>query len=339
MILVTGGTGLVGGHLLYKLLKAGERVRVLKRPSSNLNKTKHIFGFYGADALSYFDLIEWVDGDLLDYDSLRESLKNIEVVYHTGAMVSFNPKMRHELMRTNEEGTANLVNLSLEMGIKKFCFVSSIASLGNSKNGEVIDEFSYWQGGKDHSVYSLSKFKSEMEVWRATKEGLNAVIVNPSVIIGPGDWSQGSPRTIQTIAKGMKFYTTGGTGFVDVRDVVTAMVTLVKSDVQNERFILNGVNLTYQDLFNRIADGLGVKRPSIRAQKVLVNLGWRFEKLKNKITGSEPMITKESARTSLKRTQYSGEAIKERIQFNYTPFNTTITESVNYYKETSEVCL
>ncbi len=332
MVLVTGATGLVGSHLIYKLLSEGEQVRGMKRPQSDTEKTRYILGFYGKEAEKLFDKIEWVEADLLDYDALADAMDDVEVVYHTGALVSFNPKLSDRILETNEQGTANLVNAALEKKIRKFCFVSSIASLGNSKNGELIDEFSYWQGGKGHSVYSLSKFKAEMEVWRATKEGLNAVIVNPSVIIGAGDWKSGSPRTIRTINKGLPFYTTGGTGFVDVRDVVKAMYQLVKSDVINERFVINGANLTYQEFFNHIADALKVRRPRFKANKLLVNMGWRFELGRHWIMGSEPVITKESARTSLKITRYSGDKITKEVDFTYTPFEDTIKDVVAYYQ-------
>ncbi|GAF04784.1 NAD-dependent epimerase/dehydratase family protein [Saccharicrinis fermentans] len=259
---------------------------------------------------------------------------DIEVVYHTGALVSFNPSLKNEMMDVNEEGTANLVNLCVEKKIRKFCFVSSVATLGNSKNGEMIDEFSYWQGGRDHSAYSMSKFRAEMQVWRATKEGLNAVIVNPSVVIGPGDWGQGSPKIIKTVYKGLRFYTPGGTGFVDVRDVVAAMIKLVESPVKNERFILNGANLSYQSFFTQVANGLQVKLPRFKANKRLVALAWRFEKLRNILFGAEPLITKDSARTSLKTTKYSGSLISKFVAFEYTPIEDTINDTTQYFLKT-----
>ncbi|TLX70940.1 NAD-dependent epimerase/dehydratase family protein [Labilibacter sediminis] len=334
MILVTGGTGLVGAHLLYHLLLKGENVSALKRINSDVSKTRFVFEFYGEEALKLFDKIEWLTGDLLDYDSLEDAVSHAEVVYHTGALVSFNPALKDHMLRVNEEGTANLVNLCLEKNIRKFCFVSSIATLGNSKNGEIIDEFSYWQGGREHSAYSISKYRAEMEVWRATKEGLNAVIVNPSVIVGPGDWSQGSPKIIHTVYKGLKFYTPGGTGFVDVRDVVKGMIALVDSDVQNERFILNGANMSYQSFFEKVAKGLEVKPPVRKAGKKLIGIAWRFEKLRNILFGTEPLITKDSARTSLKTTRYSGDMITRNIEFNYTSLDTTIQDTTDYFRRT-----
>ncbi len=334
MILVTGGTGLVGAHLLYHLTLSGEKVRALKRKTSDINKTRFVFNFYGESTLHLFKNIEWVDGDLLDYYSLENAINNVNIVYHTGALVSFNPSLKDKMMDINEEGTANLVNLCLEKKIKKFCFVSSIATLGNSKNGEMIDEFSYWQGGRDHSAYSISKFRAEMEVWRATKEGLNAVIVNPSVIIGPGDWGQGSPKIIKTTYNGLKFYTPGATGFVDVRDVAKAMIQLVNSEINNQRFILNGANLSYQSFFTQAALGLKVKVPTIKAGKILTGLAWRFEKTRNILFGTEPLITKDSARTSLKTTKYSGKMISEAVEFNYTPIEDTIIETTRYFLET-----
>ncbi len=335
MILVTGGTGLVGAHLIYHLLQGNKKVRALKRKSSDIQKTRFVFSFYGDGALSLFEQIEWIDGDLLDYDSLTQALENIDIVYHTGALVSFNPSLKDQLMEVNEAGTANLVNICIEKNIKKFCFVSSIATMGNSKNGELIDEFSYWQGGKNHSAYSISKFRAEMEVWRATKEGLNAVIVNPSVIIGPGDWSTGSPKIIKTIYKGLRYFTPGGTGFVDVRDVVRSMIQLTESDTTNERFIINGANLSYQNFFNLVAKGLKVKAPHVKAGKFLLSLAWRFEKVRNLITGSEPLITPDSARTSLKTTLYSGKMIEKTIGFQYTPIETTLKDTTAFFLKTN----
>jgi nucleoside-diphosphate-sugar epimerase len=335
MNLVTGGTGLVGAHLLYHLINKGETVYALKRASSDINKTRFVFQFYSKNANSLFNKIIWIDGDLLDYESLEKAIDKVEYVYHTGALVSFNPALKDKMMQVNEEGTANLVNICVEKKIKRFCYVSSIATLGNSKNGETIDEFSYWQGGRNHSAYSISKFRAEMEVWRATKEGLHAVIVNPSVIIGPGDWSQGSPKIFDTIYKGLKFYTSGGTGFVDVRDVVGAMIGLMQSDTSNERFIVNGANLSYLSFFTMVANSLNVKVPTIKAGKKTTNLAWRFEKLRNILFGNEPLITKDSARTSLKTTLYSGDMIKDKINFQYTPIDKTIKDTAQYYLSTN----
>ncbi|WP_075591035.1 NAD-dependent epimerase/dehydratase family protein [Labilibacter marinus] len=335
MVLVTGGTGLVGAHLIYQLISSGVQVRALKRESSDIEKTRFAFAFYGEKGVQSFEKIEWVNGDLLDYDSLCIAIDGVDRVYHTGALVSFNPSLKDDMMEVNEAGTANLVNACLEKGISKFCFVSSIATLGNSKSGETIDEFSYWQGGKDHSAYSISKFRAEMEVWRATKEGLSAVIVNPSVIVGPGDWNQGSPKIIKTVYKGLKFYTPGGTGFVDVRDVVKGMVQLMDSSLENERFILNGANISYQSFFSQVAGALKVKAPSIKAKKHLIGLAWRFEKIRNKIFGTEPLITKDSARTSLKTTRYSGKFIQEKLDFEYTPIEKTIVDTANYFLKTN----
>jgi len=334
MVLVTGGTGLVGAHLLYHLLRSGETVYALKRCTSDTNRTKFVFDFY-KDGAELFEKINWIVGDLLDYGSLEEAIDKVQYVYHTGALVSFNPSLKDEMLRVNEEGTANLVNICIEKNIKKLCYVSSIATLGNSKNGETIDEFSYWQGGRNHSAYSLSKFRAEMEVWRATKEGLDAVIVNPSVIIGPGNWNSGSAKIIQTVFKGLKFYTTGGTGFVDVRDVVRAMITLMQSDIINERFIINGANVSYQDFFNGVADALRVKRPPYKANKHLIGLAWRFEKLKYLLFGKDPLITKDSARTSLKTTRYSGSLIQKQTSFEYTPFDKTIKDTAAYFLKTN----
>ncbi len=194
---------------------------------------------------------------------------------------------------------------------------------------------SYWQGGRNHSAYSISKYRAEMQVWRATKEGLDAVIVNPSVIIGPGDWNAGSSKIVKTIHQGLKFYTTGGTGFVDVRDVVEALILLSAKNIVNKRFVINGANVSYQSLFSKFAKALMVKEPFIEAGKKLTGLAWRFEKLKYLMFGLEPLITKDSARTSLKTTHYSGKLITETTGFKYRSIDDTIHETASFYLKTN----
>ncbi len=308
MILVTGGTGLVGSHLLCKLIERGESVRALCRAESDLTFVKQIFKHYKVDG---FEQIEWMEGDLMDYFSLTDALKNIEVVYHCAAMVSFKPSDRSTMFNSNAEGTAHLVNASIEHNVKRFCFVSSIATLGKSQNGTPIDESSFWQNDDNHSVYSQSKFRAEMEVWRGTKEGLKAVVVNPSVIIGPCPADRSSGQLISSLSKNMTFYTKGGTGFVDVRNVVDAMIDLCQSEVVNERFIVNGDNLAYKDLMSKAAKVFSVKEPHIIAGRILTGLAWRFERLKYMLWGKEPKMTKETARTSQNKSNYSSEKLKQ----------------------------
>ena len=229
MILVTGGTGLIGSHLLYRLLANGYKVKALCRKGSSKKDVKDLFDFYEASPL--FFKIEWVEGDVQDYYSILNALHHVTHVYHCAAMVSFRPSDRKMMYSVNVEGTANVVDACIEKKITKLCHVSSIATLGKSHNGSLIDEECYWQSDDNHSFYSQTKYKAEMEVWRGIKEGLKAVIVNPSVVIGPGNPNKSSGELLQKVSKGMRFYTSGSTGFVPVKDVVCSMICLMNSRI------------------------------------------------------------------------------------------------------------
>jgi len=314
MILVTGGTGLVGSHLLYQLISNGESVRATYRAEKHLDAVRDIFSFYQSNQ---FDKIEWVEADLMDYFSLTDALKDVTIVYHCGAMVSFKPSDRDTMFAINVDGTANLVNAAIERQVERFCYVSSIATLGKSLNGDPIDESSFWQNDDNHSVYSQSKFQAEMEVWRGTKEGLNAVIVNPSVIIGPCKTDRSTGQLISTLNKNMTFYTGGGTGFVDVRDVVNAMITVSQSEQINERFIVNGENLTYQELMTSASDIFGVKAPTVKAGRLLTGIAWRIERLKYMLWGKSPRMTKETARTSQNKSNYSSDKLRQEFNLKF----------------------
>jgi len=333
MILVTGGTGLVGSHLLYELVKENQPVRALIRNLSRIEGVKRVFSYYTSNAQELIEKIEWVVGDVLDLTALYEAFNDVTEVYHCAAIVSFEGKNENEIIRINTEGTANIVNLSVEAGIKKLCHVSSIASLGDALNGELVDENSKWIASKNRSAYSVSKFKSEMEVWRGIQEGLNAVIVNPSVILGPGFWNTGSGSLFATAAKGMKYYTLGGTGFVDVRDVAKLMVELMNSNITNERFVLNSENIIYKDFFQMISDETGVKRPKKPATRRLLKLALILDCVASTLKLKKREITKDIVRSSLSVSKYSSNKIKETLNYNFIPVDKTIQELSVLYKK------
>ncbi len=183
MIVVTGGTGLVGSHLLYELVLKGERIKALKRNSSNTGNTLRTFHYYSKDADKLFSLIDWVEGDILDLVSLEEAFEGASMVYHTAAFVSFVPSRKKKILNNNIQGTANVVNACLTKKVGKLCHVSSVSALGHAIDGLQTDEEMIWSPSKHRSYYSVSKFHSEMEVWRGIEEGLNSVIVNPSFIL------------------------------------------------------------------------------------------------------------------------------------------------------------
>jgi len=331
MILVTGATGLVGSHLLFQLVSKGEHVRALIRDKAKIVHVRKVFSYYSQTPNQLIEKIEWVTGDVLDILSLENAFENIQVVYHCAAVVSFNNSSKRELMQTNIEGTENVVNLCIEKQIKKLCYVSSIAAIGSSENGDLITEENKWIPSNDHSLYSISKFKSEMEVWRGIEEGLNAVIVNPSVILGPGFWNAGSGEIISTAAKGTPFYTDGITGFVDVRDVVDVMIQLAESDITEQRFILNAENCSYKDLFYMIADSSGKKRPKYNAGKNLLTFARIADSVLSKLTFRKPKITKSIIKSSLNKSKYSNQKIKSTLNKEFIPLQETIRFTTEKY--------
>lgn len=325
MILVTGGTGMLGAHLLFDLLVKGEGVRAIKRQDSSLEQLQKIFSYYSSNPTSLFDKIEWFEADLLDAASIEEALKGIDQVYHCGAFISFKKKDKPMMMDVNIHGTKNLVNACLHHQIKKLVHVSSIAALGRSEPGEYTTEKTPWKDSDKDSAYSISKYQSEMEVWRGIAEGLNAVIVNPSVILGPGDWSKGSPSFFSLIHKGMKYYSHGTNGYVYVRDVARVMIQLMESDISSERFIVNAVDLSYLELFNRMAQVLGKDYPKIEAKPWMLQLAWRGAYLKGLLSGKEARFTKSNARSFLSSYRYSSEKLVKEMGFEFTVLQNAIS--------------
>jgi dihydroflavonol-4-reductase len=266
-----------------------------------------------------------VEADLVDIFSLEDAMEGVEEVYHCAAIVSFLPGDRNKLLQANTAGTANLVNAALEKKIRKLCHVSSIAALGRPESqSDLIDESLVWKTSRNNSNYAISKYGAEREVWRGTAEGLDAVIVNPGIILGVAGKSQGSSRIFNTVWEGLRFYTSGKNGFVDVRDVVRVMILLMNSDIRNERFILNGDNVEYKKLFELIASAFGKSAPSVRVNPMLSGLAWRVEKLRSTISGVKPLITRETARTAVQHNEYSNEKIRKELGFEFTPIEETV---------------
>jgi dihydroflavonol-4-reductase len=316
MILVTGGTGLVGAHLLLHLIENGEKVRAIYREEKGIQKTKDLFQHYNKSSL--FKAVEWVQGDIIDIPSLENAFINITQVYHCAALISFDPKDESQLRKINIEGTANIVNFCLVKGIEKLCYVSSIAALGDLTAHEtIITEATEWNPEKYHSDYAISKYGAEMEIWRGQQEGLKVIIVNPGVIIGPGFEDQGSGQLIHQIANGLRFYTYGKTAFVAVDDVVRIMIQLMKSSICNERFILIGQNIVYKDIFDTIADTLKVKRPNIEAKSFLLELTWRLNWFLTIFTKKTNQLSKDTVRSFLNTKEFSNEKIKTALQTSF----------------------
>ena len=331
MAFVTGGTGLVGAHLIFDLLQNNVAVRALKRPTSSLNVIERIFHYYSENADELLQKIEWIEVDVLDFYLLDEIIQENEEVYHAAAFVSFHPQDKAQIQQINVEGTHNIVNACIKNKVRKLCYVSSIAALGRGENSRATTEEDYRDATYKSSVYSQSKFDAEREVWRGIAEGLNAVMVNPSVIIGPGDWNKGSSQLIQTVNKGLKFYTKGRNGYVDVRDVSRAMIQLMESEISAERFILYSEDWNYKELFDSIAHALGVKPPPFYAGAFLSEISWRVLKLGSFITGKNPIVTKETAHTANSFYAYSSEKIKNKLGFNFIPLKQSIEDTCRLF--------
>ncbi|MGB5990402.1 MAG: NAD-dependent epimerase/dehydratase family protein [Marinifilaceae bacterium] len=340
MILVTGGTGLVGSHLLYELTSSDFNVKAIKRKTSSLENLKQCFEYYTKDYKKLLNKIEWVEADVSDKDSLKEALKNVKILYHCAAMVSFNPQDKEKMRNINIQGTKNIVELCTENEIR-LCFVSSIASLGDYNyvkgkefQNDPVDEFTSLNPDSPHSEYSITKFKSEEIVWEGINNGLNAVIVNPSVILGFGHWNTGSSKLITMAAKGVSFYTKGRTGYVDVRDLVKAMHLLTISNIKSDRFLLSAGNYSYQELFCLISKGMGMKEPKYYATPFITGIAWRIEKVKEIFSGKKASLTKETARSSHKCSLYNGNKIKNSINgFQYRAFGESIEDICKAYKK------
>jgi nucleoside-diphosphate-sugar epimerase len=334
MILVTGATGLVGSHLTYELLRSGQQVRALKRPDSSMDMLKKVLRLYSDRPDELLSNLEWVEGDILDIFSLEEAMEGVEVVYHCAALVSFLPGDKKRLIRINTEGTANVVNAALEKKVRKLCHVSSIAALGRPEDqDELIDENLVWKTSRNNSVYAISKYGAEREVWRGTAEGLDAVIVNPSIILGVAGDTRGSSRIFNTVWEGLKFYPPGRNGFVDVRDVARAMILLMNSDICNKRYILNVDNIPYKRLFDLIAAEMGKAGPTVKVSPLMSGLAWRIEKLRSMVTGIKPLITRETAHTAVQYYEYSNEKIKKELGFEFTPIEETIRHFCRVFRE------
>lgn len=334
MIFVTGATGMVGSHLLLSLLDGKEPVRALYRNEAGFGLLKRIIRSRGADPDVFLKKVEWVEGDVLDVSILERAMQGVSKVYHCAAIVSFDPSNHGQMMKVNVEGTANVVNAALEAGVDKLCHVSSIASLGRTENSNVIDEKSQFVTSRYNSRYSLSKYLGEREVWRGIAEGLDAVIVNPSLILGYGTAGKGgSVELFHTIHKNSMFYGRGINGFVGVEDVVRAMTGLMESPVANERFVVSAGDYTYRELFTMIACGFGKKEPKYPIPSAVLEVVWRAEWLRSKITGAKPLITRETARTSKGNFLYSAKKLKSTLNFEFTPIDRVIEHTCRLITE------
>ncbi len=322
MIFVTGGTGLVGSHLLYKLTKSNDNIIALKQKTSNINNVKYIFSIYEKNYEKLFNKIRWINGDIRNNLLLNDITKDISTIYHTAAFVSYNKRHKQKIYDINVNGTKNIVNACLQNNINELCYISSISSLGENNNNPITEE-TCWKEN-NNTNYSKSKYLAELEVWRGIAEGLNTIIINPSVILGPGFWNKGSSAIFTTIKNNLKYYTNGSTGFVDVRDVVEILINLKNKKAYNTRFIVSSENINYKDIFIYIAKKLNSKPPKKYATPTLTKIAYNIEHIKSFLLNTNPLITKETAITAHKKLLYSNKKIINFLNFKFIPINDSI---------------
>lgn len=324
MILVTGGTGFLGSYIIKLLVEKGYRVRAIRRSSKLPTWMDE----------SVFKNVEWVEGDVLDVVALEEAMEGVEAVIHSAAVVSFLKKERKTMYQVNIDGTTNVVNVMLEKNINRLVYISSVAALGRTAGGGHVNEERKWEESKINTHYSITKHKAEMEVWRGISEGLNAVILNPSTILGFGDWTTGSCAIFKNIQKGISWFTPGINGFVDVEDVAKATMQILESEITEQRFIVNGHTWPFKKLQETIAENLGKKKPTRAANPFLLGIAWRIEKIKSLLTGHKPLLTKESAKVACSQTWFENEKLLNALPgFTYRPLEETIKKACDQYKQ------
>ena len=323
MILVTGGTGLIGSHLLFQLVQEGKSVKATYRTQKSLEKVSKVFDYYTDHSETLLDKITWVQADITDVGALENAFTDVTHVYHCAALISFDPRQLDQLIQANSEATANMVNLCIAKGVKKLCYVSSIAAIGPSVKGKMATEENEWND-TNVSVYGLTKHDAELEVWRGSQEGLSVVVVNPGVVLGPGFWKSGSGSFFTYAQKGKRHFIPGGTGFVSVNDVTRAITQLMDSDISNQRFILVNENLTYSEIFKRICGRLGVPSPDKQIPFWMLEFFWRWDGLRSKLRGKRRRLTKNMVKGMYRREIYNNTKIKRLLDFKYDNLDETL---------------
>ena len=321
MILVTGATGFLGAELTRQLIAKGHRVRCIKRDNSDIPNI----------LLPLSKNIEWINTDILDLANLEQGMDGIQQVYHCAAMLSFSRKNEDLLNDVNVEGTANIVNLCLERNIR-LVHVSSVAAIGNPKASEPASEKNVWDAYDKNGVYAISKYRGEMEVWRGIEEGLNAVIVNPSVIIGENVGKRGSGQIFNLVSKGLKYYTNGKIGLVDVKDVARAMISLMGSDIKGERYIINAENYTYQRFFHEIleANKMQIKQKEIAKWKLI--LAAKVSVIGDMLLSNSAGLSADVVTAAYNQTVYSNQKIINALNFEFEPISESIVNTVRNLK-------
>jgi nucleoside-diphosphate-sugar epimerase len=329
MILITGATGLVGGHLLYRFRESGKNIVATYRNLDTLDKTREIFESYEAGASALVDSFQWIKADILEVPSLEKAMKNVTTVYHCAAVIeNFHFE---EMKKINMRGTENIVNVAISSGVKKICHISSIAALGEAIGDKSVKEEDFFNLDGLNTDYAITKFGAEMEAWRATQEDIDVIIVNPGVIIGEGNWNSGSGQLIIKTHSGNKYYTSGSSGFVDVRDVALAAQRLTESNFKNERYILVSENKSYREVLDQIALALQKRKPKIHIKSGVLKAVSYLLKIAH-LFGSKRELSIAKVHSLIAQTTYSSDKVKKTIDFEFTPIQETIKRVAAFYK-------
>lgn len=320
MIAITGGNGLLGSFIIRKLIEAKETFVALKRKNSDTSLLSDVS-----------HLVTWRDADVTDSPALEEALEGVTIVIHAAAVVSFNPRKADHIMFCNLLGTRNVVNMCLLKGIKKLIHISSVAALGRQKNQYLIDETNQWVDNAMNSVYGESKYLAELEVFRGQEEGLHTVVLNPSVILAPADWTKSSAQLFKYVWKEKPFYTDAFLNYVDVRDVADATYSFIHNKIGGQRYILNAGSISFQEFFSAVAERFNKKAPSVKLNASLLKLAARAESIRTFFTGEEPLLTRETARLSGTEFLYSNDKIKRALSIDFQPIDVTLDWCCQFY--------
>lgn len=333
MILITGATGLLGSHLTATLVMQNKKVRALYRHKSKIENTKQILSYYTAEVEKYFSLIDWHEADVTDYFSLQEPFSGITEVYHCAGLVSFDEADSKQLYAINAEGTAHVINTCLEKGVQKFCHVSSVATLQIEANKKYIDEFSVWKTAAGNSSYAITKYRGEFEAWRGAAEGLNVLVVNPSVILGAGCWGQSSTQLITRCYNGLPVYTEGITGYVDVRDVANCIFRLMDENKFGHRYILNAENCSFKDVTHQLQQNFGKATSKIKAGALLLNLALVGDAFLSTITGKKRAFTKSMLQSAQNKHYYDNKKVSKELNYTFIPVKDSLLYVADLYQK------
>jgi dihydroflavonol-4-reductase len=332
--LVTGATGILGSHVVLSLLLDSQPVLALKRRGSDTSKVKELFSSYSPLYGSLFERIKWIELDIQDTYGLEAAFEGVDTVYHCAGLVSFDNTRRAELFLVNEKGTANVVNACLQAGVKSLCHVSTIGTINNS-DVEVLNENVFWKRSGKESYYALSKYGAEREVWRGIEEGLNAVIVNPGVILSPVYWDQSSGQIFRRCAKGMSFFTSGTSAYISAMDTARIMIALVRGRHFSNRYILAENNYEVKFILDRIHHNFGRKEPRIRARRGLLLLAGFFEGFLKIFSKKGRILTKAFINSALNTQKYSNLKVVKTLNYSFEPVPEVVDKICALYKTVS----